>query len=192
MKFRKIPICFTTYVALLRGINVGGNNQVSMAELKVCFEKLGYSNVVTYINSGNVIFRSGETDSRKIENTIEKALLNTFAFPICTIVRNFSEMEELISRIPKSWLNAADQKCNVIFLRSAIDHPGILDGLKLKPEIEEVHYHPGVLFWSAKTSNLTKSEMVKLSTTPAYRQMTVRILNTTRKIHEIMRKTDQS
>lgn len=54
------------FVALLRGINVGGNNIIKMADLKTCFEEMGFANVVTYIQSGNVLFDSNETDQLKL------------------------------------------------------------------------------------------------------------------------------
>ena len=182
----------TTYVSLLRGINVGGNNKVSMPELKACFEKMGFRDVTTYINSGNVIFRTPETNPRQLEATIEKGLSATFSLPISVAVRSLAEMDGLMTQLPKSWQNPAGLKCNVIFLRPAIDSPNILKQLNPKPGIEEVHYHPGVLFWSAQTSNLTKSNMLKIVGTPMYKEMTIRILNSVRKIHEIMKTVDKA
>lgn len=180
----------TTYVALLRGINVGGNTIVSMVGLKMCFEKLDFSDVKTYSNSGNVIFRTAQEDPRVLETTIEKALNDIFEHPIIVVVRSFVQMRKLMTTIPKSWHTDTDQKCNVIFLRHTIDNPYILASLAPKTSIEELHYHPGVLFWSAKTSDLTKSAMLKLATKPIYKEMTVRIFNTTRKIYRIMQETN--
>ena len=59
----------------------------------------------------------------------------------------------------------------------------------MAPEIDELHYHPGVLFWTAKTSSLTKSGMVKVNTMQIYKDMTVRVLHTAQKIYEIMQQT---
>ncbi|HEU0252377.1 MAG TPA: DUF1697 domain-containing protein, partial [Pyrinomonadaceae bacterium] len=67
------------FVALLRGVNVGGNNMISMKSLKESFEKLGFTQVATYINSGNIIFKSRETDARKLEKKIEQMLLKEYA-----------------------------------------------------------------------------------------------------------------
>lgn len=175
-----------TYVALLRGINVGGHTTISMAGLKTCFEELDYDHVKTYINSGNVIFRTTIPDPRALETTIEKALTATFGHQVTVVVRSFSDMKKLLRQIPDSWQTASDQKCNVIFLRHAIDNPKALKDLQPKPGIEELHYHPGVLFWSAQTSNLSKSNMLKVSQSPLYKQMTIRNLTTTRKIYELM------
>lgn len=181
-----------TYAALLRGINVAGKTTVPMVKLKACFEKLGFEDVVTYINSGNVIFRSAEADPRRLEEQIEQALTTTFSASINTVVRSKDEIQELLEHLPKSWLSGHTQKCNVIFLRHTIDTPSITDGLVTKKGIEELHYRPGVLLWSADTSNLGKSEMIKLSRNPIYQEMTVRILNTVRKIYAIMQTVDAS
>ncbi|MCA9364814.1 MAG: DUF1697 domain-containing protein [Candidatus Moranbacteria bacterium] len=62
------------YIAFLRGINVGGKNKIEMARLKKCFESLGYENVSTYINSGNVLFQTKESDGKKLVTEIEKAI----------------------------------------------------------------------------------------------------------------------
>ena len=174
------------YVAFLRGINVGGNTLVSMAELKKCFAALGFENVKTYINSGNVIFAAKATDPRKLEIRIEKALTESFSYSIAVVVLSYFEMEQVIAHIPKSWETNTEQRFNVIFLRYTIDKPEILDELKPKPGIEELYYHPGVLFWSAHTSDLTQSNMVKLAKSKLYKEMTVRNLNTTKKIWELM------
>jgi uncharacterized protein (DUF1697 family) len=182
-----------TYVALLRGINVGGNAIINMVKLKGCFEDLGYKSVKTYINSGNVIFVSALKDIGNLEAQIEKTIEENFSLNVRVVVRNFEQMEKLIHQMPKNW-DALDKehKYNVIFLSSRIDNPGILKGLQPKPEIEELHYHPGVLFWAAKTSDLTKSNMIKLSKSAFYKEMTVRNLNTTQKIYELMQRANVS
>jgi uncharacterized protein (DUF1697 family) len=179
----------TTYVALLRGINVGTHEMISMADLKDVFAGLGFRDVKTYINSGNVIFVAAETDPRKIETLAEGALAKRFAQPVTVIAHSLAEMDQIMRHVPGHWQTATGEKCNVIFLRYAIDSPDILANLDPKPEIEELHYHPGVLFWSAKTSSLTKSGMLKVNTMPIYKDMTVRVLHTTQKIYEIMQQT---
>lgn len=176
----------TCYVALLRGINVGGTTRVSMAQLKLCIEALGFDAVGTYTNTGNVIFYAGDPDPRALESRIEKALATTFGYPISVVVRSFRDMQQLMQHIPSSWHTDTTQKCNVIFLRHTIDSPDLPKTLQPKPGIEELHYHPGVLFWSAHTSDLTKSTLVTLSRRPLYKEMTVRNLSTTRKIYELM------
>jgi uncharacterized protein (DUF1697 family) len=180
-----------TYVALLRGINVGGNTLINMAELKACFEGLGLYNVKTYINSGNIIFRSNMALPRDLEKLLEAGIRERFNFDLRIIVLNQKEIAALIQQVPKSWLGPISKKCNVIFLHHSIDSPEILKNFSPKPDIEELHYHPGVLFWSAQTSALTKSTMLKVSASPLYKDMTVRIYNTVKKIYAIMQQIDQ-
>lgn len=174
------------YVALLRGINVGGNNKVSMAELKKCLEALGFSNVKTYINSGNVVFTDHGADTAAIAAKIENSLDQTFKLPIGVVVKNLAEMQAIVQAIPAAWKHDVTMKHNVIFLRPSIDKPSVLDGMTPKADREEVHYVPGALLWAAKLKGLGTTEMFKLIKRPIYKDITVRNLNSTLKIYDLM------
>ena len=93
----------TVFVALLRGVNVGGNNMISMSSLKASFEKMGFANVSTYINSGNILFKSKENDARKLERQIETMLSKEYKLECKVVVRSFPEMASLIENLPKNW-----------------------------------------------------------------------------------------
>jgi uncharacterized protein (DUF1697 family) len=174
------------YVALLRGINVGGKKPINMTDLKSCFERIGYNNVKTYINSGNVIFQSNEKDPRKIESKIEAALEKNFSHSIKVVVCSLVEMKKIIKQIPKKWASDKNLRNMVIFLRHTIDNPRALADIKARPGVEELHYYPGVLLWSAKFSNITRSSVMKINQMALYKDMTVRNLNTTQKIYQLM------
>ena len=176
------------FVALLRGVNVGGNNMISMSSLKKSFEALGFDDVVTYINSGNIIFKSKEADARKLEIKIEKMLSKEYQLDSRVVLRSLSEMEKIVQNLPKNWTSDRDWRYNVIFLRHTIDSEDILRELELKKDIEEVVYCPGALFWSAQISELTRTNMLKLSSRKMYQDMTIRNQNTTRKLYELMKK----
>ncbi|HEX5601880.1 MAG TPA: DUF1697 domain-containing protein [Pyrinomonadaceae bacterium] len=178
------------FVALLRGVNVGGNNMISMSSLKKSFEALGFNDVVTYINSGNIIFKSKEADARKLESKIEKMLAKEYQLDSRVVLRSLSEMEKIVQNLPKNWTPDRDWRYNVIFLRHTIDSKDILRELELKPDIEEVVYCPGALFWSAQISELTRTNMLKLSSRKMYLDMTIRNQNTTRKLYELMKKVE--
>jgi uncharacterized protein (DUF1697 family) len=181
----------TTYVALLRGINVGGNNKISMLELKRLMEDAGYQNVRTYINSGNVVFRTQATDPRKLETAIEAVISKGFTLPISVVVRNLAEMERVIRAIPKSWKDQATYRCYALFLRHTIDTPDVLEKIgTIKPEIEELVYAPGVVFWTLRLDSVTKSGLRLLITGPLYKALTMRNQNTTRKIYAMMQEAD--
>ena len=176
------------YVALLRGINVGGNNIVPMKSLKASFEKLGFTNVTTYINSGNVLFRTKDTDPRTIEKKIERMLAGEYALPCKVVIRSADEMASLVRKLPKHWTGEKDWRYNVIFLRHAIDSKDILAEFKPKPDIEQVTYVPGTLLWSARAADITRSAMIKIASHKLFQEMTVRNLNTTKKLHDLMQK----
>ncbi|MBK9040983.1 MAG: DUF1697 domain-containing protein [Bdellovibrionales bacterium] len=176
-----------TYVALLRGINVGGNNIIKMNDLKKCFEALNFSNVKTYIASGNVIFSANKIKNDVLIKTIEEALRKTFGYKAIIVLRTQAEIEATVDGFPKIFKNIT-WKHNVIFLGKDIDSKSILKSLSLKDDIETITYKKGVIYWSAQMKNITKSNMLKLSSKPEYQRMTVRNQNTTRKILALMKK----
>lgn len=176
------------FVALLRGVNVGGNNMISMSSLKTSFETAGFMQVATYINSGNVLFKTRETDARKLEKKIEQMMSREYGLDSKVVVRSLSEMEKLVENLPRSWSDKSDWRHNVIFLRHTIDSEKILAELPTRQEIEQVVYRPGALLWSAQATMLSQTSMVKLSSRKIYKDMTVRNLNTTKKLYELMKK----
>jgi uncharacterized protein (DUF1697 family) len=175
------------YVALLRGINVGGKNIVAMKSLKENFERLGFKDVSTYINSGNVLFRAAPADARKLEAKIDAMLAREHGLKGATVVRSHREMSRLKKTISANWYRKAeDWRYNVMFLRDAIDSEEVLDGIVVEPDIEHVVYCPGALLWASRVSDLTRSAWAKLPSHPIYKQMTVRNINTTSKICSLL------
>lgn len=177
----------TPFVALLRGVNVGGNNMISMASLKASFEKIGFDEVATYINSGNILFKAREADARKLERRIEAMLAQQHQLACKVVVRSLTEMATLVKSLPATWNGDSRWRYNVIFLHHTIDSENVLRDLAPKPEIEEVVYRPGTLLWSAQVSQITRTSMLKLSARKTFQHMTVRNLNTTKKLYELLR-----
>jgi uncharacterized protein (DUF1697 family) len=175
-----------TWVALLRGINVGGNNMISMKALKASFERLGFKNVSTYINSGNVLFQTRPADARRLEAKIEKMLVAEYKLGCKVVVRSAEEMARLVEKLPASWSDDKHWRYNVIFLRHAIDSKDILAAFNPKTDIEQITYVPGTLLWSARVKDLTRTTLLKLAGHKLFQDMTVRNLNTTRKLHALM------
>jgi uncharacterized protein (DUF1697 family) len=182
----------TVFVALLRGVNVGGNNMISMRSLKESFENLGFVNVSTYINSGNIIFQSKEADPRKLERKIEQMLSSDYQLDSKVVLRSLSEMEKLMNDLPRSWNEDSSWRYNVIFLRYSIDSEKILTELPANSDIEQVVYRPGALLWSTQATQMSQSQLGKLSSRKTFRDMTVRNLNTTRKLYELMKKASNT
>ena len=177
-----------TYVALLRGVNVGGSNTISMTSLKLSFERLGLEDVRTFINSGNILFRSAGSNASALERRIDRVLAREHGLSSKAIVRTEAEMARVVKTIAVRWKLDPRWKYNVMFLRRTIDSPRVLDGIALKPDIERVIYCPGTLLWSARLNGLSRTAMLKLVGQPIYQEMTVRGVNTTTKILELMRR----
>lgn len=91
-----------TYIALLRGINVGGHKKVPMAELRELLSKSGYKNVQTYIQSGNVVLETSEKSTQKIEETIKKGILDYFGFEVSVLVKTGHELKRIFDDSPFS------------------------------------------------------------------------------------------
>lgn len=176
-----------TYLALLRGINVGGNNIIPMAELVQSFTRLGLANVKTLIASGNVVFQAPRTDLRKLEQTIEKRLTADFAYDAKVVVKSHAEMDAIIAGLPKGWQRpSAAHRYYVIFLRHGIDRADLVDELAPRAGVEELTYCPGVLYWRAKISALSRSSVARLTQRKIYADVTMRNLNTTKKLAALM------
>ncbi len=186
------PAASETYVALLRGINVGGNNIIPMAALAKTFERMKLASVRTYIASGNVIFRGPKQDLRKLELKIEKQLEKDFDYDATVVVKSKAEMDAIVKGMPKDWSKpAATTRYYVIFLRHSIDSKDVLAQVPARDGVETLTYCPGALLWAAKQSELGKSTVSKkILAKPIYQSITVRNLNTTRKLVELMGGSD--
>lgn len=169
------------YIALLRGINVGGNNKVSMQELKLVFEQAGMKNVKTYINSGNVLFESSRTSKTEIAGHLEEAIKARFGFAVKVLVWDKDSLSALADALPDSWVSET-MRCNILFLWGEIDNPSIMKAMPIKLGIDNLQYQKGALVWSVERKNITKSGMTKIIGTDVYRQMTVRNSNTLYKL----------
>src|SRR5690242_10508394 len=135
-----------TYVALLRGINVGGKAKVEMSRLKQAFERLGLQNVSTYINSGNVIFQSSD-NPLKLVIKIEKEIENDFGLQVPVVIRSLDELRAINKALPKSWLNNDKMRTDVMFLWEDVASPDILNQLTVRQGIDNVKYIDGTILW---------------------------------------------
>lgn len=174
------------YIALFRGINVGGNNKVEMKKLKSLLERTGFENVVTYINSGNVIFKkSGGGSEAELARIIEQAVKDEFQLDLKIVVINSNHLDAICREIPADWVKNDEMRTDVLFLWEKYDYPGVLDIIKYK-EVDNVKYVPGALVWNVREKDYTKSNMVKLVGTDLYRHITIRNVNTVRRLHEMV------
>jgi uncharacterized protein (DUF1697 family) len=174
------------YVALLRGINVGGRTLVKMADLKACVEDLGFEAVSTYIASGNVLFERDDGDAGRLAATIEGAIEQRFELPVKVVVLDRTAYARIVKAIPKPWIGDAALRANVAFVRRGTDAAEIVRELEPDPAIEEVKTVDGAVLWATRRDALNRSVMRKLIGGAAYKELTVRNLNTTLKLHELL------
>ncbi|MFD0960734.1 DUF1697 domain-containing protein [Paenibacillus chungangensis] len=179
------------YVALLRGINVGGNNKIDMKQLKTTFERVSMNHVKTYINTGNIIFTQSSLSKDELVAVLEEAILADFGLPIRVVVRSLDEFKNVMSALPDSWVNDQTMKSDVLFLWDEVNDESVMEQLPLKPEIDRAVYAPGAVIWSVDRNNVTKSGMSKIIGTKLYKLVTIRNVNTTRKIYELMQAAEQ-
>ena len=175
------------HVALLRGINVGGKNIIRMDALAASFERLGFASVKTVIASGNVVFCAPKQDLRALEKRIEKELTKAHAYDATVVVKSAPEMAAMAGKMPHTWAKPNSAfRYYVIFLRHEVDSRDVLDELQPKPGVETLDYAPGVLFWAAKRAALARSTVAKLGRSKLYKYVTVRNLNTAKKLAELV------
>lgn len=173
------------YVALLRGINVGGKAKVEMPRLKQVFESVGCQNVSTYINSGNVIF-ADDRSSEDLTKLLEAAIEAEFSLAVPVVIRSQANIHKLCTEIPADWTNDTQQKTDVMFLWPNIDSPDIIEKVAINPDIENARYIDGALIWNIDRAHVTRGGGIKLIKTDLYKSMTIRNINTVRKLDEMM------
>lgn len=165
------------YVALFRGINVGGNRKVEMKKLRELFESLNCINVSTYLNSGNLIF---ERTTPLPLDQLQKTLERIFGFSIETLIKPHRQMQVIAKAIPADWTNDAEWRTDIAYLFPEIDSSEIVDKLPIKKEFVEIRYVPGAVFWRANRKDIHKTHLNKLVGSKLYSQMTLRNVNTAR------------
>ena len=106
----------TTFVALLRGVNVGGKNRISMPDLKSSFSSLGLEDVVTYIQSGNVVFRSPARGAQKLATAIEGQIAKDFGVDVTVVLRTAAELEKIAEGNPFAKGKPDLSKLHLVFL----------------------------------------------------------------------------
>ena len=176
------------YVLLLRGINVGGKNKVPMADLRNMISSLGYENVITYINSGNILFDS--TDNIDIVNVKISQILNLYPFKINKVILTKQEYLEELENLPKWWTDELYRK-DVLFYSENMEYSIIKERINSMPlNDENVHFGKRAVFWGKfNEKNYLKTAYHKyLIKESFYKSITIRNGRTFMKIVELLDK----
>ena len=162
-----------TYIALLRGINVGGQKKIKMIELKAHLEALGFQDIRMYIQSGNIVFRQKATDLVVLENAIRQKILEKYGFEVPTIIKTLSELEYTLSHNP--FLKDPDKDPKRLYVTFLSDVPSsahitTLQSVDYSPEEyildgKEIYFFSPVGYGRAKMNNNFFENKLKLAAT---------------------------
>lgn len=135
------------YIALLRAINVGGARIIKMEELRGHFAIRGLSNIVTYIQSGNVLFDNKETDKDLLCDKIEKKLLKVLGYEVTVILRSTDEMRQVVKNDPFKKTRRETDKYYVVFLKNTPGKELAKNVISLNNQVDTFHIIGDDLYW---------------------------------------------
>jgi len=176
----------TRYVALLRGINVGGRNPVPMTDLRDAFEDAGHGGVRTYIQSGNVLFASSAPRTT-LDADVEKMLERRFGYPLVVVVRSHSQLRSIVHQAPAGFgAKPQEYHSDAIFLRSPLTASKVMKMLELRDGVDRAWPGSGVVYFERLSAERTKSRMSRIVGQPEYALMTIRSWATTTKLLDLL------
>jgi uncharacterized protein (DUF1697 family) len=178
----------TTYVLLLRGINVGGKNKMAMAGLKRFLEEQGFDNVRTYIQSGNVILQS-RLGARGLAQRVEKSLPATFKLDssiIKVLALSRDQLKAVVDRKPKGFGEQPDKYHSDAIFLMGIDSAEAMPVFTPREGVDTVWPGDGVIYSQRLSALRTKSRLNRIMSSPLYKSMTIRSWGTTMKLLNLL------
>ena len=173
------------YIALLRGINISGKNKIPMTELQKGFVELGFREVKTYLNSGNVIFSSGEDNIGSLTSRIEVMIKDRFGLDIPVFVISKEDLEDILQHAPDWWGDENKEIYdNLIFIMPPATFAELWGEIgEPKEGLEKIKDYKETVFWSFSRKDYQKTNWwPKTASTNISRKLTIRTANTIRKI----------
>jgi uncharacterized protein (DUF1697 family) len=176
------------YVTLLRGINVGGYNIIKMTDLKSCFDSMGFTGILTYIQSGNVIFSSEEKDKIILTNKIEQELSGKFNYSSSVVLISYHQLKKTVTEAPYGFgMDPDNYRYDILFVKEPLTPDEMMKKVRTKEGVDNIFAGEYVLYFSKLISRATQSYMSRIVTIPEYRLITVRNWNTTIRLLELMK-----
>jgi uncharacterized protein (DUF1697 family) len=177
----------TRYVALLRGINVGGRNPIRMTALRSCFLDHGFADVSTYIQSGNVVFSARREARPALVARIERMLAESFVYEASVVVKSAREMRTVVTGAPERFgTDPSRYRYDVLFLKPPLTARSAIHEVPIKDGVDEAAAGNGVLYFSRLTSRATQSRLSRIAAMPIYRNLTIRNWNTTTRLADLV------
>jgi uncharacterized protein (DUF1697 family) len=175
------------YVALLRGIKVGGNNVIRMDALRAAFEELGFENVSTFIASGNVLFEAKRASKATLTETIERALSEAFGYDSKIVVVSGDDLATVIAEAPPGFGSDPETyRYDVIFVKRPATAEAALAEVETAPGVDEVRAGTNALYFWRVAKLASRSRLSKIIGKPVYKSLTIRNWNTTKRLAELI------
>lgn len=179
------------YIALLRGINISGKNKVSMPLLKEALTAIGFSDVITYINSGNVVFSSEIEDKSQLMSMCQAVIKEKFQLDIPVVVVTAKELVDILNNAPQWWDKEKETVHYLMFLIPPITIKEVFAGVgEVKPEYEQIAHYKEVIFWSAPRATFNKARWSKIASSSVNNNVTIRNANTVKKLVSLTRESE--
>lgn len=181
-----------TYIVLLRGVNVGGKNKVSMTELQSLLEEQGFENIVTYIQSGNVILHS-ELSVQALIEKIENILHKNFKLDslVKVLVLEYKTLKTIVADAPKDFGKANNSYRYYVLFLMGINGNDAMKEIDVRDGVDAAWHNESVVYYrlpSLTSPNATKSYLNKVTQKPLYKRITMRNWNTTVKLLDLASK----
>jgi uncharacterized protein (DUF1697 family) len=169
-------------MALLRGINVGGKNPLSMADLRAVLEDAGYEAVQTYIQSGNVLFQT-EAPRQGLEESVQALLAEQLGCSAVVVVRSHRQLSSVVGSAPDGFgADPATHLSDVVFLKGPLTSAQAMRVVSLREGVDRAWAGKGVLYFDRLAECRSRSRFSRLVSTPQYQRMTIRNWSTTTRL----------
>ena len=176
-----------TYLVLLRGINVGGKNKIPMTDLRTCLEDIGFKNVITYIQSGNIILQSEDKEDT-VQAKIEKILPAKFVLDssiIKALVITPAQLTTITDKAPSDFGKEPNAYRHDVLFAMGVDPREIIEQFKPREGVDEVWLGESAVYVrrpAINTPNATRSRLGQIAQVPVYKSITIRNWNTVTKL----------
>lgn len=175
------------HIALLRAINVGGHNIIKMTDLKSCFEKMGFEDVSTYIQSGNILFKTYENDIYKLTNKIEQIVSETFNYSSRIVIISHQQLKQIVDEAPHDFGKDVDRfRYDVLFLTEPLNSYELIKRVNTGQDVDTVYAGEKVLYFSRLINKVLQNHMPDIIAHDEEKYITVRNWNTTLKLCKLM------